>query len=125
AYTLRHSIRAEDMAVATHLSGGEFAILVVNVHDTKSLEQIKTRLQKNLEECGVPNSTGGKIHEKGETANQLLEAADKLMYEDKIRRKLESLTPDQKDAYKNIGAIAYRVEISLRDAPAVVEALEQ
>lgn len=122
AGALRDSIRPEDMGVATHISGDEFAILVADINDENALEHIRRRLQNNLDDLGIPNAMGGKIHETGETPGQVLAAADKLMYKDKIERKLKNSSPEQIKAHLLIGSLALQYDINLRDTPAIVQA---
>lgn len=122
AGALRDSIRPEDMGVATHISGDEFAVLVGDINDEEALGRIRRRLQKNLDDFGIPNAMGGKIHEAGETPGQMLAAADKLMYEDKIERKLRNSSPEQIEAHLLIGALAVQYGINLRDTPMILQA---
>lgn len=122
AGALRDSIRPEDMGVATHISGDEFAVLVGDINDEDALEHVRQRLQNNLDDLGIPNAMGGKIHEVGETPGQMLAAADKLMYEDKIERKLRNSSPEQIEAHLLIGALAVQYGINLRDTPMILQA---
>lgn len=124
ASILHASLRPSDLAVAAHLSGDEFAVLVAGVSDPEQLAVIQSRLQNNLDEIGIPNSMGGKIHELGETPGQLLSAADKLMYQNKIERKIEPLSSEKRADYLELGRIAAERGLDLRDAPAIINELQ-
>ena len=124
AGALEDSIRPEDVAsLVTRYGGDEFVLLLSGVHDTSVLNQIIDRLHTNLDEIGVPNAMGGKVHQPGETAAQLLDAADKLMYAHKTKQRIENLSPEQIRAYREIGEIAERADISLRGIAATIAAL--
>ena len=124
AGALKDSIRPEDVAsLVTRYGGDEFVLLLSGVHDTSVLNQIIDRLHANLDEIGIPNAMGGKVHQPGETAAQLLDAADKLMYAHKTKQRIENLSPEQIRAYREIGEIAERADISLRGIAATIAAL--
>ena len=124
AGALKDSIRPEDVAsLVTRYGGDEFVLLLSGVHDNLTLELIIERLHTNLDEIGVPNAMGGKVHEHGETAEQLLGAADKLMYFHKTKQRTDSVSPEQRAAYEEIEGIASKAGISLRGLEATVKAL--
>lgn len=124
AGALRDSIRPDDVAsVVTRFGGDEFVLLLSGVHETSTLDQIIDRLHTNLDEIGVPNAMGGKVHELGETATQLLVAADKRMYAHKTKQRIENLSPEQISAYQRIDEIAREADISLRSIAATIAAL--
>jgi len=89
ARVLRESIRASDFAF--RIGGDEFAAILVNTNRAKAAEiamRIKEKIKKiklapNFE---VDASFGIKEHRR-ETAKELVEACDKLLYLDKIKKK--------------------------------------
>lgn len=124
AGALKDSIRPEDVAsVVTRFGGDEYVVLLSGVHDTPTLDQIIDRLHTNLDEIGVPSAMGGKVHELGETAMQLLAAADKLMYAHKRKQRVENLSAEQVAAYWQIEKIAHEADISLRGLESTIKAL--
>ena len=124
ASALKDSIRPEDVAsLVTRFGGDELVILLSGVNETSVLNQIIERLHANLDEIGVPNAMGGKVHEPGETATQLLDAADKLMYTHKRKQRIENLSPEQISAYGQIEKIAREADISLRGIASTIAAL--
>jgi diguanylate cyclase (GGDEF)-like protein len=113
------------VAMATHLAGDEYAVAVANVRQQAQLDAVRDRLHIALDDLGVPNSMGSKLHTPGETAEELLKAADKLMYAHKVQRKLDALTPTQREGYQLLARIATEYSLSFRDAPTVTDALYQ
>ena len=89
ARVLKESIRASDFAF--RIGGDEFAAILVNTNRAKAAEiamRIKEKIKKiklapNFE---VDASFGIKEHRR-ETAKELVEACDKLLYLDKIKKK--------------------------------------
>jgi diguanylate cyclase (GGDEF)-like protein len=109
--------------LATHLSGDEFVLVVLGVSEQQDLDEMKSHVQITLDDIGIPSSIGAKLHEEEDTRTALLHAADVLMYEDKIERKLAALSQEQREAYLELVHIAAAHNISLRDAPALGAAL--
>lgn len=125
AGALKDSIRPEDVAsVVTRYGGDEFVILLSGVRQESILEKIIARLHTNLDEIGVPNAIGGKVHEIGETGEELLKAADKRMYANKMKQRLENMSPEEAVAYMQIYKIALDAGLSLRGIAATVAALK-
>jgi diguanylate cyclase (GGDEF)-like protein len=113
------------VAMATHLAGDEYVVAVANVHTEKQLAAVRDRLHIALDDLGVPNSMGSKLHAPGELVGDLIKAADELMYAHKLERKLAALTPEQRLGLLAIDRIAKEHGISLRDAPTTIAALYQ
>lgn len=99
AIVMQHSLRIDDTKrasddlahAATRLAGDEFVMLVRGVSDWEGLETIVGRITTNLEKVGIHASIGGRAHRPGESASELLQAVDKMMYAQKQRRKRERL----------------------------------
>ena len=71
-------------------------------------------------------SIGGKIHEQGETADQLFASADRKMYEDKMKRALAKyhLNSHQEEILKMCSAALQDMGIpDLRAAQKVLDAI--
>jgi GGDEF domain-containing protein len=93
----RHSAEMEDVIGtgefelkrqgAARLHGDEFAVLLVGVKDPAVLDLIINRIQGSLSAAKIAASIGGKIHDKGESPEELLKAADDEMYRQKEARK--------------------------------------
>jgi diguanylate cyclase (GGDEF)-like protein len=113
------------VAMATHLAGDEYAVAVANVRTEEQLATVRNRLHITLDDLGVPNSMGSKLHTPGENVGDLVKAADKLMYVHKLERKLAALTPEQRLGYLALDRLAQEYGLSLRDAPAAISALYQ
>ena len=124
AQILPHSLRSTDLVSHTaHIGGDEFASIVVGVSDETQLLVVKKRVQDKLTSEGISMSAGGAIHTVGQHASELLRRTDAYMYADKIERKLRNLTPEQKEGFRKIGAIAAELDLNLRDAVTLVPAL--
>jgi len=116
------SSESDYSVLVTHLSGDEFALIVRDLRSSEDLNRFKNHIQLSADDIGIGISIGGKLHE-GETASDLLGEADTRMYIDKIQRKLEKLTPAQRQLHLFIGGLAIANGINLRDIPMVYSAL--
>lgn len=125
ASALRDGSKLEEGAAATvvHLSGDEFVVIVLGMKEHDDLQAMKEKLQFDLDEIGIPSSMGARLHEPGEIPSKMLRDADARMYMDKIERKLEGLTLEQREGYLEILRIAIEKDLNLRDAPAICAAL--
>jgi diguanylate cyclase (GGDEF)-like protein len=108
---------------AVRPSGDEFIIVLRNAQSQINLDNIVKRIRDNLETANIKASLGSKIHEAGETAEDLKARADQAMRAEKQLKKVESLTPEQRNAAKVIGKIALENGLSLRDLPTILEFL--
>lgn len=90
---IKHSLRHDDgdtvSRFVARLGGDEFVSLVPNVSTQQRADIIKQRLQTALANEGILASVGARIHVAGETAEEFLDAVDKLMYQEKTARKGE------------------------------------
>jgi GGDEF domain-containing protein len=86
---------------AARLHGDEFAVLLIGVKDPVTLEQIISRIQTSLANAKISVSIGGKIHEKGQSPEDLLEAADDLMYKQKEYRREQAALKKMDDLAVN------------------------
>ncbi|HVS58686.1 MAG TPA: GGDEF domain-containing protein [Candidatus Saccharimonadales bacterium] len=111
--------------IPARLGGDEFAVLLPDVGSQEDLNKIIDRLQENLKAAGIKASIGGRPHQTGETAAELLSAVDHIMYVKKIHNKLESLSPEQRLAFLEISRIATEYALNLRDAPTIISALQE
>ncbi len=99
AGVLQESLRTDDSDqtsyalahAATRLAGDEFVLLINEVGNQSTLSKISDRISSALTVHGIGASIGGRPHRPGESASQLLDAVDKLMYQQKQRRKREQL----------------------------------
>jgi diguanylate cyclase (GGDEF)-like protein len=91
---IERSLRRDDgdtvSRFVARLGGDEFVSLVPNVSTQQQLDSIKQRLETALANEGILASIGARIHVSGETAEEFLDAVDKLMYQEKLRRKNEA-----------------------------------
>lgn len=91
---LRHCVRPMDMV--SRFAGDEFAVLLEQVVDTEEALRIALRIRDAL---GAPHDLGGKEvisgasigvvmgHDRGDSADELLHAADTAMYHAKTQRR--------------------------------------
>jgi diguanylate cyclase (GGDEF)-like protein len=88
--------------VAARLAGDEFVIILRGVKQADEIEIVKTRLQQKLGEQSIEASMGGRVHKPVEPGDVLLNAVDRLMYEDKedrYRKQIRQLPLRQRAAY--------------------------
>ncbi|HSW85343.1 MAG TPA: diguanylate cyclase [Candidatus Saccharimonadales bacterium] len=72
----------------TYRTGGdEFVVLLAGARSEKDVEIVKERLQKALHTANIPASMGGRAHKPDENRSDYLKDIDKLMYENKLKRK--------------------------------------
>jgi diguanylate cyclase (GGDEF)-like protein len=84
----RENLKENDrIAIGGRLGGDEFMLLLPGVTTPEGLEVVSGRLRRTLEGVDISASMGGCVHKPGQSHSELLEAADKLMYEDKQARK--------------------------------------
>lgn len=122
---LEEDTRSSDLVtLVSHLGGDEFALVFGGVRTEEQLHAVQTRIQTDLYDLGVDASIGGKVHEPGETGSDILRAADRQMYHNKIHeRKLPALTDEQRAAWLTIGAISKQHDLNLRDGQTIITAL--
>lgn len=114
----------KDLSQGARDGGDEFKILLAGVTNNEDLQTVTARLQNNFTEAGVSASIGGKVHEAGETAEQLLKVADDRMYDNKQARRLEAHTEEQQEVARNIGQILLENGMNARSLAGLLEALE-
>ena len=81
-----------------HISGDEYMILLRHVSDDDQVALLIDRMQGVLSnENGIEVSMGGCVHRIGDSISDILEMADKRMYENKDKRRLaaHALNPQQ------------------------------
>ena len=123
---LGHSLRANDIVgIVAHPHGDEFRIIVGNVNTQDQVDSIIDRLRDDLEEYGIEGSMGGRPHQVGESATQLAIAADNLMYQDKIDRKLSNYSAGQLREAHNLISRATASGIRIRDLGLLAKVFEE
>ena len=118
ATALVGTIREGDPCLLAHKSGDEFSIILPGIEDPEVLHTRKEEIRAELAGQGIEVSIGGCVHTPGQTAEELAEAADALMYEDKKARKREKYRKKRR-IIRFLGRVAARFDISLRDLPLV------
>lgn len=120
ADVLHHLIREGD-AVPVHLSGDEFVGIFPGVSRKEHLDSVIIgRIQPVLEDLGVPTSMGGRIHRLGETPEEMMKAADALAFRNKLIRKFNAHTPEQRSFALRVAEEALEKDVSVRDIPTIV-----
>lgn len=115
-------LRGSDEAfMVSHHGGDEFMILLHGAQNQQQLEGFIKRLQIDLENRGFSIALGGRIHRPGESIEELMNDADKLMYANKIQGKLDKYDERQLRIIKKIGRLAGRHDIDQRDVPAILD----
>lgn len=123
---LDETLRSSDLYLPAHKSGDEFSIILYSLHTEEQVAIVRERVRSDLDDLGIGVSIGGRLHRVGESAEQLSEAADALMYDDKVRRKIEQYGyQGAREAIIAIGHIAITNNINLRDAPLLWELVQQ
>ncbi len=122
---LKDLLRDDDRFVAGHKSGDEFTIILNGVTSNEQVDDVRQRIIKELDSLGVIVSIGGRVHIPGETAEQLMIDADRLMVLNKHINALEALTPEQIAGHVEIGRIAARETLNIRKTPVVLAALKR
>jgi diguanylate cyclase (GGDEF)-like protein len=105
---------------AYRLGGDEFVILANNVSTEEELEAVKTLTHLQLDNDKIHASLGGVIHSPEIDESELLHKADIKMYEEKMRKKYESYSPEQIETIMHIGTLAAEHGVRLRDVPGVL-----
>jgi diguanylate cyclase len=130
AHTIDRSVRHNSPdrkgdVTAVRPSGDEFIVVLRQVKSQDNLDEVVNRIRANLESANIKASLGSKIHETGETADDLKARADQAMMKEKQHKKVESLTQEQLEAVKRIGRIALDLGLSLRDIPSILDHLDK
>lgn len=79
-----------DIVTAARIGGDEFILLLPGVTDQETLDKIIDRIKENLLEVGISASIAGQPHKPGESGDDLIDAADKLMMARKEGSKKEA-----------------------------------
>lgn len=116
ANALGGAVREGDPCMLAHKSGDEFSIILPGIEDPEVFHARKEEIRAEVARQGIGISIGGCIHTPGQTAEELAEAADALMYKDKKARKREEYRKKRR-VVRFIGWVATRYDISLRDLP--------
>ena len=123
AHALELFTRESDIIVARP-HGDEFIVLLPGVNGDEDLEAARTRLQTAMDDSNIHMSSGGSIHQDGETAQSVLKRADEAMHINKVER-LPSLDIKARLAVW-AGDLALRVsKIEPRDLPKHIEKLSK
>jgi diguanylate cyclase (GGDEF)-like protein len=88
---------------AVRLSGDEYVLLLPGVSKQEDLDQIMQHAIDDLQTVGIGASIGGRPHQPGESAVDLLKAVDILMYKQKQSRwqmKYDALPWPKRLAYR-------------------------
>lgn len=124
AEVLSATIRSEDRFLA-HKSGDEFTVMLSKIDSEEELAVIRERIRETLDDYGIGTAIGGRMHREGETVEELLAEADKLMYQDKVARKKERYgNPDTILVIRRIARLALSSGISPRDLPTLITLVE-
>lgn len=107
------------------LAGDEFIVILYGLKDEENLQKIQERVQAALETGEIGASIGAVMHHTGENADEFIEKADVAMKVAKRERKLAPLTPERKEAAREIGRIAAMNQLILRDLPMILRALDE
>lgn len=92
-----------DIVTAARIGGDEFVLLLPGVMDQEVLDSILERIKNNLLEEGISASIAGQPHQPGESGEDLIDAADKVMMarkEGSKKKAYESLPRRKKVAAK-------------------------
>jgi diguanylate cyclase (GGDEF)-like protein len=119
AGALREIMRSGD-AIGVHLSGDEFVGVLPGVNKQSQLDGVIARVQPILDDLGVPTSMGGKIHTPGETPQEMMKAADALELRNKLIRKFNAHTSEQRNFALRVAEEALEKKVNVRDIPAIV-----
>jgi diguanylate cyclase (GGDEF)-like protein len=80
--------RPQDIEVRpARLAGDEFLLIFRGVQSQSELTAINNRIIDSLDRENIAASTGAALHEDGQTAAELIDLADKAMYQNKQERK--------------------------------------
>ncbi|HEU5122280.1 MAG TPA: GGDEF domain-containing protein [Candidatus Saccharimonadales bacterium] len=122
--TLNDNLRRDDRFMPARRSGDEFLIALHGVHEDADIEAVAERIRILLTEQiqfidnRVGISIGGRVHRIGETAEELMRAADELMAQDKDRRKIERYNSERAhEAIRKMAHLAFQAGIDDRDIP--------
>lgn len=128
AMVLDNGLRKTDLflsALPVHKSGDEFSVILAGIRSDEDVASVRERLRDLLAKQKIGTAIGGRMHQYGETAEQLTIAADDLMTQDKKRRKKEQYnTLQARRAVSAIGRFAARAGIARRDLPYLLEMSE-
>lgn len=106
------------------LAGDEMIVILQGVHGQDDIDKVTERLHGRLAERGVNASIHGRMHRRGESVKDFIIAIDSMMYAVKRERKRQAYSPRQHAAIQEIGRLAARYNINLRDVPLVLEVTE-
>jgi diguanylate cyclase (GGDEF)-like protein len=117
AEVMSDTIRDSDVVgMVSHFGGDEFAFIFTGMSTQTQVDSVINRMKGVLEDSyGIGISIGGRPHRPGESRRELFEAVDKLMYADKIQRKISSYTPAQLEVVIALAKIAESAGIKPRD----------
>jgi len=114
----------KDTPLLSRSGGDEFGVILYGTTQQEQVDAVIARLAGELAEYGIPVSIGGRVHQPGETAKELLQAVDDLAEKAKRENSLRPLTPDQIAAHRQIGAIAATHGINPRKNHTILAALQ-
>lgn len=123
---LETMLRRSDLYLPGHVGGDEFSVVIHDIDSNNKVRVVQERIRKTLGSRGIEMSIGGRLHKKGETAVQLSEAADALMYADKKRRQVERYDrPGVREAVDEIRELTKKSNINPRDLPSLMRLREE
>jgi len=123
---LGHILREGDLYLPAHDSGDEFSVMIYDITMNEHVTIVQERIHRTLDSYGIEVSIGGRMHVLGETAEELAEAADALMYKNKAERKIAKYdNPEARRAIHEIGRLALAHNIAPRDIPALIQLMKE
>jgi diguanylate cyclase (GGDEF)-like protein len=81
-----HDVQGSDVA---RLGGDEFLAILRGVNTAEVFEIVGNRIIDRLEAAGVRASSGGAIHQPGQTAEEFIDLSEQAMTQDKSERRPE------------------------------------
>ena len=110
--TLTENLRQTDESTAARRSGDEFFIFLPGVTTPEQVLSVAERIQELCAKEGIRVSVGGKVHEIGETREELEDACAELMGLAKQKNRTNLLSPEQHRAIQPALEILYENRVT-------------